>query len=134
MVVMSRRELARNYFKECNLTYDDINMNDIYKLIQILNVKITETNGYMLMIKEPKLRGRNTNIKLNKNGKLVFAEIRVKGTYFDDREAITFNEDGFIGLCGWADGYNLTPFVIGFKDWCDYMKIKTEVIDYDNKR
>lgn len=134
MVVMSRRELARNYFKECNLTYDDINMNDIYKLIQILNVKITETNGCMLMIKEPKLRGRNTNIKLNKNGKLVFAEIRVKGTYFDDREAITFNEDGFIGLCGWADGYNLTPFVIGFKDWCDYMKIKTEVIDYDNKR
>lgn len=131
---MNPRELARNYFKECNLTYDDINMNDIYKLIQILNVKITETNGCMLMIKEPKLRGRNTNIKLNKNGKLVFAEIRVKGTYFDDREAITFNEDGFIGLCGWADGYNLTPFVIGFKDWCDYMKIKTEVIDYDNKR
>lgn len=121
---MNRRELARKYFKKCNLTYDDIDINAIYKLIQILNAKIVEANSCMLMINEPKLRGRYTNVKLNKNGKLVFAEIRVKGTYFDDREAITFNEDGFIGLCGWADGYNLTPFVSGFKDWCDWLKNK----------
>ena len=121
---MNHRELAREYFKKSNLTYDDIDMNDIYKLIQILNVKITEANSCMLMINEPKLRGRNTNVKLNKNGKLVFAEIRVKGTYFADREAITFNGDGFIGFCGWADGYNLTPFIVGFKEWCDYMKGK----------
>ncbi len=119
---MNRRELAREYFKKCNLTYDDIDMNAIYRLIQILNFKIVEANSCMLMINEPKLRGRYTNVKLNKNGKLVFAEIRVKGTYFDDREAITFNEDGFIGICGWADGYNLTPFVLGFKDWCDWLK------------
>lgn len=129
---MNRRELAREYFKKCNLTYDDIDMNAIYRLIQILNFKIVEANSCMLMINEPKLRGRYTNVKLNKNGKLVFAEIRVKGTYFDDREAITFNEDGFIGLCGWADGYNLTPFVMAFKDWCDYMKNKIDKDDnYD---
>lgn len=122
--MMSERQIAREYFKKSNLTYDDIDMNDIYKLIQILNVKITEANSCMLMINEPKLRGRNTNVKLNKNGKLVFAEIRVKGTYFADREAITFNEDGFIGFCGWADGYNLIPFIIGFKEWCDYLESK----------
>ena len=121
---MNRRELAREYFKKCNLTYDDIDMNAIYRLIKILNFKIFETNSCMLIINEPKLRGRYTNVKLNKNGKLIFAEIRVKGTYFDDREAITFNEDGFIGICGWADGYNLTPFVLGFKDWCDWLKNK----------
>lgn len=121
---MNRRELAREYFKKCNLTYDDIDMNAIYRLIKILNFKIFEANSCMLMINEPKLRGRYTNVKLNKNGKIIFAEIRVKGTYFDDREAITFNEDGFIGLCGWADGYNLTPFVLGFKDWCDWLKNK----------
>lgn len=121
---MNRRELAREYFKKCNLTYDDIDMNAIYGLIKILNFKIFEANSCMLMINEPKLRGRYTNVKLNKNGKIIFAEIRVKGTYFDDREAITFNEDGFIGLCGWADGYNLTPFVLGFKDWCDWLKNK----------
>lgn len=122
--MMSERQIAREYFKKSNLTYDDIDMNDIYKLIQILNVKITETNSCMLMINEPKLRERNTNVKLNKKGKLVFAKIRVKGTYFADREAITFNEDGFIGFCGWADGYNLTPFIVGFKEWCDYLENK----------
>ena len=121
---MDRRELAREYFKNCKITYDDITMNDIYKLIQLLNERIVETDSCMIMINEPKLRGRYTNVKLNKNGKLVFAEIRVKGTYFDDREAITFNEDGFMGICGWADGYNLTPFAMAFKDWCDYMKGK----------
>lgn len=120
---MDRRELAREYFRQCKITYDDITMNDIYKLIKLLNKRIVEADSCMIMINEPKLRGTNRNIIFKKN-KLVFAEIRVKGNYFNDREAITFNEDGFIGLCGWADGYNLTPFVMGFKDWCDYMKGK----------
>ena len=120
---MDRRELAREYFRQCKITYDDITMNDIYKLIKLLNKRIVEADSCMIMINEPKLRGTNRNIIFKKN-KLVFAEIRVKGDYFNDREAITFNEDGFIGLCGWADGYNLTPFVMGFKDWCDNMKGK----------
>lgn len=120
---MDRRELAREYYKKCKISYDDITMNNLYKLIQFLNKRISETGSCMIMINEPKLKGINKNIVF-KNNKLVFAEIRVKGTYFNDREAITFNNDGFIGFCGWADGYNLTPFVMGFKDWCDYMKNK----------
>ena len=124
---MNHRELARDYFKKSNLSYNNITMNDLYKLIQILNKKIADAGSCMLMINEPKLSGRNKNVKLSKDGKLVFAEIRVKGTYFDDREAITFNDDGYIGFCGWADGYNLTPFVMGFKEWCDYLKLKLEV-------
>ena len=120
---MNHRELARDYYKKSGITYEDITMNDLYRLIQFLNKRIVDANSCMIMINEPKLKGANKNIVF-KNNKLVFAEIKVKGNYFDDREAITFNEDGFIGLCGWADGYNLTPFVMGFKDWCDYMKNK----------
>ncbi len=120
---MDRRELSREYFKNCKITYDDIAMDDIYKLIKLLNKRIAITNSCAIMINEPKLRGVNKNIIFKEN-KLVFAELRVKGTYFDDREAITFHEDGFIGICGWADGYNLTPFAMAFKDWCDYMKGK----------
>lgn len=128
---MNQRELARDYYKKSGIIYDDITMNDLYKLIQLINKRIVDANSCMIMINEPKLKGVNRNV-IFKNNKLVFAEIRVKGTYFDDREAITFNEDGFIGLCGWADGYNLTPFVIAFKDWCDYMKNKIDKDDnYD---
>lgn len=123
---MERKQEARNYFKQCGLTYDDIDMNAIYKLIQLLNLEIVKIDSCMLMINEPKLQGRNRNIILNKGGKIKFAEIRVKGTYFNDREAITFNDDGFIGFCGWADMYNTTPFVMAFNKWCDYLKFDKE--------
>ncbi len=117
------REEAREYFKECNLTYEDIDMNNIYKLIQILNKKISEVNSCVLMINEPKLKGSYKNI-IFKKGKMTFAQIKVKGDYFDSREAITFNEDGFIGFCGWASDDNARLFIDGFIEWCDYLKNK----------
>lgn len=122
---MNHREQARKYFKKCNLTYEDIDMNDIYKLIQILNIKIGQVDSCMLMINEPKLKGRYKNVFF-KNGKIDVVAIKVKGTYFDEREAITFNSDGWIGFCGWADDYNTAPFVEGFIEWCDYLKNKKE--------
>lgn len=115
---MSRDE-ARNYFKNNNLSYELINMNDIYRLIQLLNIEISKLNSCMLMMNEPKKKDYKF-----KDNKLVFAELRVKGTYFDRREAITFNQDGFIGLCGWADGYNSQPILYGFINWCEYLKNK----------
>lgn len=30
---MNHRELARDYYKKSGITYDDITMNDLYKLI-----------------------------------------------------------------------------------------------------
>ena len=95
---MNQRESAREYFKKCNLSYSDINMNDLYILIKILNKKMFETDNYLIMIKEPHLKGNSRNI-IFKNNKLIFAALRVKGGYFDDREAITFNQDEFIGFC-----------------------------------
>ncbi len=115
---MDDREEARKYFKKCNLTYKDIGLNELYKLIKMLNKKIAEVDSCMIMINVPKPK----DIIL-KNDELVFAAIKVKGTYFEDREAITFNKDGFIGFCGWADGHNTKPFVDGFKEWCNYLKI-----------
>lgn len=121
---MNHRELAREHFKKCGLSYSDIGLDEINILIQYLNKHIGDFRGCMIMIKEPILTGKNKNIILDSNNKLKFAELRVKGTYFDDREAITFNEDGWIGLCGWADMKNLTPFAMGFIEWCDYLKDK----------
>lgn len=115
------RDKAREYFRNCNLTYEDIDMNSIYKLIQILNKKIAEADSCMLMINEPKLKGKYRDV-IQKNGKIIFAQIKVKGNYFDSREAITFNKDNFIGFCGWASDDNAKPFINGFIEWCDYLK------------
>lgn len=121
---MNRRELAREYFKKCNLTYADIDLDAICQLIQYLNNHIREYGSCMVIIKDPILSGKDKNVIFDTNNKLKFAELRVKGTYFDDREAITFNDDGWIGFCGWADTKNLAPFVVAFKEWCDWLKNK----------
>lgn len=120
---MNQRESARDYFKKCKLTYEDINMNDLYQLISITNKKIFNDN-ILIMMNEPKFKGKNKNIILDKNNNLVFAELKCKGNYFDSREAITFNEDGFIGFCGWADMKRTEIFTKSFKEWCDYLKDK----------
>ena len=47
------------------------------------------------------------------------AYIRVDGPYFEDREAISINPDGFIGFAGWADSRNERPFLVAFARWMD---------------
>jgi hypothetical protein len=60
-------------------------------------------------------------IKKNKDG--IF--LRVSGSYFSDREAISFNsKNNFVGFCGWADGCNRTPFILGFINWIDELGAK----------
>lgn len=119
--IINHREYAKEYFKKCNLTYKDIGMNDLYKLIEILNREIFEDN-ILIMINEPKLKGSKRNIFLDKNNNVVSAFLRCKGNYFEDREAISFNEDGFIGFCGWADMKRTEIFTNGFIEWCNYLK------------
>ncbi|MGG3890247.1 hypothetical protein [Metabacillus fastidiosus] len=53
---------------------------------------------------------------------LKYAAINVNGSYFSNREGITFNQDGFIGFAGWASGYNLKPFVDAFEKWMDWLQ------------
>ena len=43
------------------------------------------------------------------------------GSYFKNREAFTFNTNGFIGIATWADDTNLEIFTSALKKWCDYL-------------
>jgi len=38
----------------------------------------------------------------------------VSGTYYIDRECISFNKDGFIGFAGWASSENTAPILEAF--------------------
>lgn len=49
---------------------------------------------------------------------LQYAYIQVRGRYFNGREAISFNQGGFIGFAGWADESSIAPFHNAFKKWC----------------
>ena len=46
--------------------------------------------------------------------------LMVDGSYFKRREAISFNDGGFIGFAGWADKYNVQPFLKAFDRWVEF--------------
>lgn len=57
--------------------------------------------------------------KLTDTNAIKQAFVFVDGSYFDKRECISFNHDGFIGFCGWADDLYTMPIVRGFRTWVD---------------
>lgn len=46
--------------------------------------------------------------------------------YFDDRQGVTFERDGFVGIAGWADDSNVQPFLRALVAWAK------EVSGFDN--
>lgn len=55
-------------------------------------------------------------------GDATFAAITCSSFYFTDREAVTFNRDGFIGFAGWADDTNVQPILEAFCSWVDALQ------------
>ena len=115
---------ARQYFKDKGLTYSVLNTQSIKLLKNLVQKEINkmknDTSDYIL-VSINRLRPVASQLK---NG---WVELTVKGTYFDSREAITFNRDGFIGFAGWASTENTKPFIDGFIKWCDYLVENREV-------
>lgn len=53
--------------------------------------------------------------KMRKGGHMTCASF-----YFANREVVTFNRDGFIGIAGWADDTNVRPILDGIENWLSY--------------
>lgn len=49
---------------------------------------------------------------------------------YSEREAISFNENGFIGIAGWADSENTRPIIRAFKYWCASMNCQKQIIEH----
>lgn len=103
------RDDARQVFADTGLTYSSLSRYDLELLRGSIskamnNAKILD--GYAM----------NRSIRMVRwpNG---FAELTCKSFYFEKREAITFNPDGFIGFAGWADDKNVVPILDGFLEW-----------------
>lgn len=130
-----KREKAREKFTMSGLCYADIKEADFYMLLSLL---VDEIEDYSKAVKDPNTHGISTmfiskrlkrNIPIfneDSNGKLKSAFIKVSSHYFEGREAISFNQDGFIGFAGWADDTNVLPFVNAFNRFTDYLKAKKQ--------
>ena len=105
------RSLARDAFKAAGLTYEFLTPETMQRLRNLINDRMKKSG---LMQGTFRCRQRAI-VKETRHGR--YAELRCKADYFDDREAVSFNTDGFIGFAGWADNTNVQPILEGFKEW-----------------
>ena len=115
---------ARDYFKNKGLSYQKVAASDITVLVDFLKEEIKASNksgetatGQLKF--HPKIV-----VNLTEDGALKDCYLTVDDYYFDDRECISFNTDGFIGFAGWADQGNTNPILRAFLRWCDALAEK----------
>ena len=118
------RDQARDAFNR-ELTYADLGATDIRALQGFVAVECArhdrelDRRGKSLMLMQPSYRKKyEPRIVASKERKGIYeAYLRVDGRYWQGREAVSFNGDGFIGIAGWADDNNVQPFLRGFMRW-----------------
>lgn len=117
--IVTDNDKVRQRFIDNNLSYEDIGSKEFFKLVGILNDELANFDGRFKMSISSRRKRDLPQINFDKKGCLKSAFIKVSAYYFEAREAISFNEDGFIGIAGWASGYNTKPFVNALNKWMD---------------
>ena len=112
-------EEARQYFRDKGLTYDDITEGDILSLLMLLNREIKKSNKVGETSVSTMHMSSKIAMKKRTNGTIIKCFLYINSHYFTRREAISFNEDGYIGFAGWADQGNINPLLRAFLRWCD---------------
>ena len=106
---MTRNEV-RYAYSEVGLSVEPITFERMCALRDAINSEMLKAglmDGTFHMKHPSKIRVHSEKV----------AELRCQSHYFDDREAVTFNEDGFVGFAGWADDENIQPILAGFLQW-----------------
>lgn len=110
---------ARQYFRDKGLSYHDITEGDILSLLMLLNREIKKSNKAGETSVSTMHMSSKIDMKKRTNGTIIKCFLYINSHYFTQREAISFNEDGFIGFAGWADQGNTNPLLRAFLRWCD---------------
>jgi len=116
--MITTTENARELFKQKVKTYKNVTEGDILALVMIINKELKKHN------KEGKATvcslslSKKINMKKKSNGSIENCYLRVNSHYFTAREAISFNNNGFIGFCDELDQSNTQPFLNAFEEWC----------------
>lgn len=113
---------AREYFKNKGLSYDSISKSHLEDLISILEIELATyrlsggDHAKQMSMKVSNLKSKHIKFI---DGKLKYAFIKIDGSYFKDREGISFNQNGFIGFAGEFSTVNTEPILKAFCKWCD---------------
>lgn len=105
---------ARAAFKDAGLSYHDLTLPRIHALRDIVDRHLRDSK----LIKDFQAEKKVT-LKFTPSG--LHGEITCKAYYFDKREAVCFNPNGFIAFAGWADHINVVPVVSAFREWITFV-------------
>jgi hypothetical protein len=119
-MITSESENARKHFADSGLAYSDITEGDICVLVMLLNRRL-KCKKYIGSISTLRM-SQKIKAKYTTAGRLKKCFLYINSHYFTQREAISFNESGFINFCGWADEKNTAPVVDAFMEWVNYLK------------
>lgn len=123
-------EHVREAFNDL-LGYGSVKPNDVRALEGFLAIEYArhERDGHHMEMRPSYRKKHQPRIEQDQEtGGIRSAFLRVSGFYFSGREAVSFNEDGFVGFAGWADRANIKPFLRAFVRWMrDWMGCEVEV-------
>lgn len=110
---MKSRDEMRAAWAASGLRFSDLKKTDLESLRTEIDAAMEKSGVIHGTLRTSKIHGGGCG------GGQRFAAIRCKADYFDDREAVTFNSDGFVGFAGWADDKNVQPILDGFSSWLE---------------
>ncbi|MFV1484541.1 MULTISPECIES: hypothetical protein [unclassified Phaeobacter] len=107
------REAARQAYAESGLAYFPLTLERMSALRDSINSEMLAAG----LMKGTYHMAHPSKIRIHGNG---CAELLCVSFYFEGREAVTFNSDGFVGFAGWADDANVQPILRGFLQWVEH--------------
>jgi hypothetical protein len=108
---------AREYAKNRGVTNKSLTDQSVDLLHAILSRKLIESGCFSDSFRMSPIFKKDK--PKNNEGRFSWVSLRCNAHYFQKREAVSFNRDGFIGFCGWASSGNATPIISGFIEWVD---------------
>lgn len=109
---MISRDAARQVWRDTGLDPSDLTPGDLASLRRSIDREMRRSD----LIRGTLRMGGRVRTR-RENGRVVLAELRCRSDYFEDRQAVSFERDGFIGFAGWADEVNVQPVLRGFVSW-----------------
>ena len=104
---------ARELIEAAGITVENVTDDQLVMLWQSLRSRLRNSGNY------------NGTYKMDTPTDLMFMTCSTE--QWDEREAVSFNRDGFIGFAGWADSSNVKPILKGVSDWLEKINDKVEI-------
>ncbi len=117
------RDDARAHWAASGLGYDVLTEESLERLRAKIDASLL-ASGLM----DSTFRAREP-ATLNDQPGNRWADIRCSAYYFEDRQAVTFESDGFVGFAGWADDTNVQPILSAFVAWVDELTEQKDTAD-----